>query len=337
MAITLKDIAQKTEFDVSTVSRVLNGDAESHGISKSTQSLILNVANELGYRPNRLARGLRLKETEAIGMILPDISNPFFGTITKYVQEILSGHGYSLIINNSRGGNESEEEYIKIMRSWGVDGLIIVPSGYEKEHIKEINEEEIPFIFVDRKIKDVEVPSVTIDNYKGALKATKYLIDKGHKRIAVSQGSESTSTNIERIEGYKKALRESGISVDEDLIVGRAFDQKSGYKSTKKIMNTRNTPTAIIALSDMISFGVLRALNEEDINIPKNISVVSFDDIEFASLMETPLTTVSQPTKKMGVSGARLMLEMINDKEPVKDRSVVYEPALTVRESVKKI
>ena len=335
MSVTLKDIANKTEFDVSTVSRVLNGYAEKHGISESTQDLILRVADDLGYRPNKLARGLRTKETKNIGIILPDISNPFFATITRHVQETLSKHGYSLIVNNSGGDTESEMEYINLMSSWDVDGLIIIPSGESADNIRKLYRKEEIFIFLDRYIEGFEVPSVTIDNYKGALDATNYLIEKGHRRIGLAQGLEGTSTNKKRLAGYKEALRRHKIDFDENLVRGESFGKESGYRSSSKLFEMSNPPTAILALSDMITLGVLRAVDERDLSIPDDISIISFDDIQFASFIESPLTAISQPTEEMGVKGAELILDVLNDEEGTQEQSIVLEPTLTVRESVR--
>jgi len=337
MSVTLKDIAKETEFDVSTVSRVLNGYADKHGISESTRRLILQVANDLGYRPNKLAQGLRLQETKTIGIILPDISNPFFATITRSTQETLNEHGYSLIVNNSGGSIDSEKEYINLMYSWDVDGLIIIPTGGEDQHIRHIHEEGKPFVFVDRYIEDIDIPSVTLNNYKGALDATNHLIAKGHRRTALVQGSEETSTNKERVKGYKDALSQNGIYFDESLVVGGSFGKASGYRASSKLLDMDQSPTAILALSDMITIGVLRAVNERDISIPDDISIISFDDIQFAPFMESPLTTVSQPTEEMGVKGAQLILSILNGNDEIEEESTVFDPKLTIRESVKEV
>lgn len=337
MSVTLKDIANETEFDVSTVSRVLNGYADKHGISESTRSLIIKVADDLGYRPNKLARGLRLQETKTIGIILPDISNPFFATITRSTQETLNEHGYSLIVNNSSGDVESEKEYINLMYSWDVDGLIIIPAGSEGQHIRQIYQEEKPFVFVDRYIDGLDVPAVTLNNYKGALDATNHLIEKGHQRIALVQGLEGTSTNRERVAGYKDALSQNDIEFDESLVVGEAFDKASGYSASSQLLDMDQMPTAILALSDMITIGVLRAISERGLSIPEDISIVSFDDMQFAPFMESPLTTVSQPTERMGVRGAQLVLSILNGEEKKEEKSTVFDPRLTIRESVKEI
>jgi len=337
MSVTLKDIAKETEFDVSTVSRVLNGYADKHGIKESTRRLIVQVANDLDYRPNKLARGLRLQETKTIGIILPDISNPFFATITRSTQETLNEYGYSLIVNNSGGNVDSEKEYIDLMYSWDVDGLIIIPTGKDEHHIHQIYQKEKPFVFVDRYIDGLDVPAVTLNNYKGALDATNHLIEKGHRRIALVQGFQETSTNKERVEGYKDALSQNGIDFNEDLVVGNAFDKESGYRASHKLLDMDHHPTAILALSDMITIGVLRAINERSVSIPDDISIVSFDDIQFAPFMESPLTTVSQPTEEMGMKGAQLILSILNHKGEIDEELTVFDPKLTIRESVKEV
>jgi len=334
MATTVKDIALKSGVSASTVSRVLNNKADKFRISKKTEKLVLQTAEELNYRPNFLARSLRLKKTKTIGLIIPDISNPFFAHVTRMIQLAIYKSGYSLIVCNTDENIETEIEEIELLRSKGVDGFIILPVGTNYNHIEKLLQDKVPMVLLDRCFEQLETNAVVVDNFLGAYKAVQHIVENGHKRIAIIQGLPDTYTNTERLKGYRKALRDNGIRIDEKLIVGNDFRKENGYIETKFLLNIENPPTAIFTTSDLITLGALKAIFEEDAIIPEDISLVAFDEIEFAPFLVTPLTVVSQPKDLMGEIAVKILIDDIQGKTEIDKQRIVLKPKLIIRKSV---
>ena len=337
MTATIEDIAKRSGFSVSTVSRVLNKKASKHRISDKTQQLILKVAEELKYRPNQLARSLRLKRTHTIGLVVPDISNPFFAYVTRSVQTSVYRIGYSLVVCDTDENLALEIEHTNLLLSKGVDGLIIMPVGQKCDHLRRVMKEGVPFVLVDRSFDDLDADAVIVDNYKGAYEAVEHLIFHGHRRIGIIQGLPNTSTSVRRLQGYKDALRKHGIPIVEDIIVGDSFRQENGYLETKVLLSMPDPPTAIFATSDLITLGVLEAINEEGLRIPDDISLVVFDDVDFGPFLKCPLTTVAQPKEIMGELAVKILIERIRDSRRKEGKRIVLKPTLVVRSSVKDI
>jgi LacI family transcriptional regulator len=337
MLITLNDIARKAGVSVSTVSRVLNRKSQKNRISPKTAKLVMEAAKELNYRPHQLARGLRLKRTLTIGLVVPDISNPFFAHVTRMIQKNAYEYGYSMIVCNTDEDIDTEIEQIYLLRGKGVDGYIIMPVGVENDHIVELIDFDKPLVLLDRCFNQLETNSVVVDNYNGSYNATKYLIEQGHKRIAIIQGLINTSTNSERVQGYKDALKEYGISVDKKLIVGNDFRKDNGYIETKLLLATPDPPTAIFTMSDLITLGALEAIKEGDFTIPDDISIISYDDIDFAPYFKSPLTAVRQPKESMGKVAVKLLIEDIKQKGRNAKQKIILKPELIIRDSVKNL
>jgi LacI family transcriptional regulator len=337
MAITLKDIAEKSGVSVSTVTRVLNKKAEKYRISEATQKIVIRTAKRLKYRPNQLARSLRLKKTQTVGLVAPDISNPFFAYVIRSIQNETSGAGYSLIICDTNEDQDIEIEQTNLLWSKGVDGFIILPVGLQFDHLKYVAKEGIPVVLIDRSFDELPFDSVVVDNYRGAFDAVEHLIHNGHKRIAIIQGLPYTYTNNGRVTGYKEALRKYGIPVDPDLIVGSDFRRQNGYIWTKHLLGLRHPPTAIFLTSDLIALGALEALFEAGVKVPDHISLVAFDDVDFAPFLMPPLTAVAQPKEQLGEVAVKLLMERISQPGKKKTETIVLQPKLQIRKSVKNI
>jgi LacI family transcriptional regulator len=337
MLITLNDIADKAGVSVSTVSRVLNRKSQKHRISPETAKLVLKAAQELNYRPNQLARGLRLKRTLTIGLVVPDISNPFFAHVTRMIQKNAYALGYSMIVCNTDEDIDAEIEQIDLLRGKGVDGYIIMPVGVENDHIVELINSDKPLVLLDRCFSELETNSVVVDNYSGSYQATEYLVEQGHTRIAIIQGLINTSTNSERVNGYKEALKECGIPVDSKLIVGNDFRKDNGYIETKLLLSTPDPPSAIFTMSDLITLGALEAIEESNFTIPEDLSIISYDDIDFAPFLKAPLTVVRQPKESMGKVAVKLLIEDIKSKSKNTKQKIVLKPELVIRNSVKNL
>lgn len=334
MASTITDIAARTNSSVSTVSRVLNKQARKYRISKEKERLILEAAREMNYRPNHVARGLRLKKTQTIGLVVPDISNPFFAYVTRVIQTFAWSSGYSLIVCNTDESLQSEVEQIELLRSKGVDGLIIMPVGVKYNHLAELLEDGLPLVLLDRCFDELATNSVIVNDYKGAFEAVNHLLEHGHTRIAIIQGLPNTQTNRARLRGYRDALASHGITPNDDYIVGNDFRKKNGYIETKLLLKLAQRPTALFTTSDLITLGALQALYEEDCHIPQDLSLVAFDDTEFAPFLAAPLTAVSQPKELMGEIAVKLLIEEMKGKGQKEKKRIVLEPQLIVRKSV---
>jgi LacI family transcriptional regulator len=318
---------------VSTVSRVLNGKASSYRISPDTEALVQSLADELQYRPNHVARGLRLKTTLSIGLLAPDVSNPFFASIIKRAQKVAHDLGYSLIVCNTDESEELEIEHVNLLYRKRVDGLIAMPVGQTVDHFAEWCDRGIPLVLLDRCFDGLDVPSVVVDNYAGAYEAVDLLIKAGHRQIAIVQGLPGTYTSGQRMKGYESALADSGIEVDERLIVGGDFRQQNGYVGTRLLLAMAERPTAIFATGDLIALGALEAIYEAGLTIPADVSLLSFDDFEFAPFLKCPLTAVSQPKEMMAEVAVKLLVDRLSGR-PIDENRVILKPGLVERESV---
>lgn len=336
MSSTLKDIAEKTGFAVSTVSRVLHDNSQKYKISKETRTKVLKAAKDSGYRVNALARGLRVKKTFEIGVIVPDISNPFFSAVIKSLAGELHKSGYNFIVYDSDEDIAIERSAIKSLLEKRVDGLVIASVGQDYSHIQKIRDAEIPFVMVDRCFDKLDVDSVSVDNVKGSTLAVNHLIKEGHSRIAFIQGLPGTYANETRLQGYKSALNNAGIAVDERLIVGDDFRSLNGYLETKLLLKLSNPPTAIFTAGDLIALGALEACRDNNIIIPDDISLVTFDDPVFASYLSPALSAVEQPIAKMAEMAIALLYRRM--KNPFDERrKVLLEPKLNIRSSVARL
>jgi LacI family transcriptional regulator len=295
MRATLKDIAKRTGFSVSTISRVLHDSSKKYKIGDETRERIRKVAEDLGYRPNSLARGLRLQQTNEIGIVVPDISNPFFSALIKSFATELRKGGYNFIVYESDENITLERASIKSLLEKRVDGLIIASVGQDFAHLRVLCETGVPMVTVDRCFDLLDVDSVSVDNVKGSLLAVSHLIREGHNRIAFIQGLPGTYANTARLQGYKLALEEAGIPIDERLIVGNDFRSMNGYLETKLLLKMTSPPSAIFTAGDLIALGALEACKENGYQIPHDISLVTFDDPVFATFLSPALTAVEQP------------------------------------------
>ena len=333
----IKELADKLKLSPTTVSRVLNGKSIKFRISQETSQKVLDAARKYHYSPNRIARGLKLEKTETIGLIIPDIANPYFGSIAKTIEVEAHNNGYSIILCDSLDDENTEAELLQLLAGRKVDGIIIAPTGKSSRQVTEIQRQGIPVIVIDRYLPGTNLPFVTTDNYLGGLLATEHFIEMGHRNIACLQGINGISANNDRVQGYREALQKHGIPLDESMILGTDFGEENGYIQTKKLLVLPECPTAIFALSNLISIGTLRALKEAGLTIPDNISIVSFDEQPYSAFLACPMTTVEQPREEIGKLAFRYLLDRINDEKEGKMENTMLKPRLIIRDSVKKV
>ncbi|OGV68733.1 MAG: hypothetical protein A2283_20775 [Lentisphaerae bacterium RIFOXYA12_FULL_48_11] len=335
--VTLKHIAETLGISITTVSRVLSGQARKYRISQETESFIRNLANELKFVPSQLARNLRLNRTTTIGLVIPDISNPYFAGIANKVTVEAHRNGYGVILCDSQGNIDMEIESIENLRSRNVEGLILCPVGQSGQHLKDYESNNYSIVLVDRYFAEMSLSHVASDNRNGSKIATNYLIDKGHQRIACLQGLHNTSTNEDRVKGYSEALSGHNIKIDTSLIAGDSFSEQSGYVETKLLLKKPRRCTAVLALSNLIALGALRAISEEGLKIPDDLSIISFDDQPYMAYLSPPMTTVAQENAEMGQIAVKMLFDRIRAPHTNPGGGILLPTHLVHRKSVKEI
>lgn len=333
MPITIKSVAERAGVSKSTVSRYLNQKYEC--MSSETRERIARVIAELNYHPNALARSLKQKNTHTIAVIVANILNPFSTSAVRGIEDYCKESGFSLILCNADDDPIKEKEYIMMLMSKQIDGLIINTTGQNNELLLDISH-KIPVVLIDRKVPEVKVDTIAFNNIKGAYEAVRHLITLGHKQIAafVAVPCKSISPRAERLEGYKQALQDFGIPLRSELVVETSLDQGEVLEKIKQIMELSDRPTAVFGINNLMTMAIIKALRKLNISIPKDLAVVGVDDWEWADLLEPPVTVVAKPNYDMGISAAKLLIKRINN--PSKRRRatlVVYEPTLIVRKS----
>ncbi|SDC35818.1 LacI family DNA-binding transcriptional regulator [Halanaerobium congolense] len=330
MGVTIKDIAKKANVSVTTVSRVLNNKPD---VGDDTRKKILKIIDEMNYNPNSVARGLVMQKTHTIGLIIPDISNPFFPQIVRAVEDKAQELGYSVILFNTDNHLERERKAVELFKSKQLDGLIVSLSLGNEEILKDLKATNYPVVQIDRSVLDHHYPLISIDNKKSAYQMVEYMIKKGYKKIAHISGDLNTTTARDRLEGYKKALKKHGIPIKDEYIIEGEYTQNSAYQAMQSLLNLKNRPKAIFAANDLSAAGVYKALFEADLKIPEDIAVAGHDDINLASLLKPELTTMRQPKYEMGERAVTILLKMINKQDfEIKDQILTTD--LIIRESV---
>lgn len=334
MGVTIKDIAKMANVSITTVSRVINNKTE--GMSEETRKKILDIVRELDYHPNSIARGLVTKKTNILGLILPDISNPFFPDIVRGVEDAANKYGYNIILCNTDDNIEKEQTYIKILKEKCVDGIIHTGTVNTKEvNLQMLSEFDIPYVLLDRSFKGTNAPAVYTDGEMGMYKVVKYLIENGHRDMAYISGPVGNVTAERRFGGYEKALAEYGISVNYDLVRHGDYKMKSGIECANDLLDSGKVFTAVICENDLMAVGALEALNGRGVKVPEDVSITGFDNIYLSKATFPKLTTVSQPTYEMGSIATTLLIKLINN-ESITEKITVLEPEIVIRDSVAK-
>lgn len=329
--VTVSDVAKLAGVSESTVSRAINDKPD---ISAKTKEHVLKVAKDTGYAPNLLARGLRSRKTKTIGVVITDISNPFFGTVVRGIEDVLQKKQHSIILCNTDEKYQREEESIKVLIEKRVDGLLITPVGEKNLDILRLKRYGIPFVLVGRRINLPEIPYVVNDDELGGFLATQYLINKGHRRIFYISGPLHISSASERLAGYKRALVQHGQEVNERLVRIITPRMDAAYKLMKRLLLKKRDFTAIFTFSDFVALGVMRALHERGLAIPEDVAVVGFDDVEVSSTLEVPLTTVHLSKYRLGKKAAEILLtQLLPTKSGNFPLQIVIKPKLVVRKS----
>lgn len=328
--VTMRQIAARARVSVGTVSHVINNSA---GVREGVRKRVLDAIERLGYQPSLLARGLRRNQTTILGVIIPDISNPFFPLVVRGVEDIAYQNSYRLMLCNTDNDANKEQVYFDELRAYRMAGLIVIPSADSRlVALAAASGGEPPVICLDRWPEGWKGDTVTVDNEEGAYQAARYLLELGHRRIATITGQLHVTSGIERLKGFKRALREAGVSIAPEYVQEGRFDRLSGYEKGLMLLQFSPRPTAIFAANDLVALGVLAALRELGLRCPEDVSLVGFDDQELASFTNPALTTVAQPAYQMGARAAGLLFERLRG-ETVPTQQIVMKATLRVRDS----
>lgn len=327
---TIKDVAALANVSVSTVSRALSGKVP---VEESTRQRVMDAVEKLNYSPNVLAKGLKNGKTNIIALIIPDISNMIYPAVARGVEAEAKKHGYRVILCNTDEDERTEAEYIKQLREQSIDGFIIASAARNPKRIVEADKAGVPVILLFREL-DCEVDQVLVENEKGAYEATKYLLERGCKKIAVVNGRQEIVLYKDRYKGYLRALKEAGISADESLTINLTIEnEESGFNAVSSMLNNGIKPDAVFCTSDPIAWGAVRAAVNYGLNIPEDLSIIGFDNLEMSRVMQPSLTTVSQPYYKMGVLASAQLIEKIENKNHKKSKIFRMNTKLVIRET----
>jgi LacI family transcriptional regulator len=328
---TIIDVARLAGVSTTTVSHFIN---DTRYVSDELKGRVEKAIDELGYRPNSLARGLRKGESKTIGLIVPDNSNPFFAEILRQIENVGYANGYSVILCNSDSDIEKEITYTELLNAKQVDGIIFITTNNSCEHLQKLTNNGIPIIVIDRDIPLKATDVLLVDNFQGGYDATKYLINLGHQRIACITGPSRLTPSADRVNGYKKALGEANIPENTDWIVAGDFQFSGGEMGLDQILKLEPRPTAIFACNDLMALGVMRGLRKVGLSVPEDISLIGFDDISLASVISPGLTTVAQPVQQISELAIELLINRIQNKtENNKDERIVLPTRLIIRDS----
>lgn len=332
---TIKDIAEEAGVSVATVSNVIN---KSRYVSSELTKKVEEAIDKLGYRPNHLGRGLRKGKSNTIALVVSDIANPFFPKVARGVEDCVRENQHCLILSNTDDDPEEEEKYISLLCSQRIDGLILAPSDMTMRSIETVAEQEIPLVIIDRPIQGLNLTQVVSDNLGGAYKATEHLLRLGHKKIAFVGGVPGVTSTDQRLEGYKKALEDNSIKVDDSLIAVGNSQVEDSYNATEKLLKTDSNFTAIFAANNLAAIGVLRRLQQSGIACPDDISLICFDDPDWANAVSPRLSVVAQKPYEIGQQAARILFEQIfHDQEVEESRTITLPVTVKIRESTKRV
>jgi LacI family transcriptional regulator len=328
---TVADVARKAGVSVSTAARVLSGSGYA---AEDTRQLVLGAARELGYVPNQIARSLRTKQTRTVGLLIGDVENSFYSVIARNVEAVAKEAGYHVVLCNSDDDPDIEREYLRVLEEMSVAALIVTPTSRNRLHLKRLIAKGIVIVQVDRKVNGLGADAVLVDNEAGAASAVAHLIEAGHTKIGIITGELDLDTASQRLAGYQRALREGGIPIRPSLMRSASFHREHAIEDATALIRARPTPTAIFAANNILAEGTLIALEQQGMRVPRDVSVVAFDDVQWMSIVEPPVTTVRQPVADLARSAAELAIRRLRDGRDGAPSTVVFGTELIERRSV---
>jgi len=330
-AVTIRDVARRAGVSPMTVSRVINDSAR---VSPATRGRVEEAISELGYVPSRLARGLSARRTGTLALIVPDVANPFFTLIVRGAEDVARRAGYRMILCDTRADLDVEREVIEEMIAHRVEGILIAAvSDRSREHLRRLAGFGVPFVLVDRTVRGIDADVVLGDNAEGARRLVEHLLSLGHRRIGMVVESDDVSTARDRLRGYETALERAGLTYDADLVAAATVDPSGGVTGMSKLLALDRPPTAVFTVNNLVALGAIEAVRAAGLEVPDDLALVCFDDIEYASRLYPFLTVMEQPAETFGTLGTQLLLERVEGRAPERTRVVVLPAEFVVRRS----
>jgi LacI family transcriptional regulator len=327
----MTDVARLARTSVATVSAIVNGSAR---VSPELAARVREAIAAVGYRPDGIARSLKKGSTQTIGLLVTDITNPFFTAVVHSVEDAAQARGYSVILCNSDENFAEERTYLDLLLTRRVDGLILVPTGKAADYAGFGSGLRAPVVFIDRVIPGVAVDTVTVDNLGASQAAVEYLLRLGHRRIGIVTGLPHLSTSAERLKGYRRALRKAGIAVDPELVRQGDFRQEGAFQAAQSLLALRSRPTAIFASNNLMAIGTMLAVRAAGLSCPEDVSLACFDDFDWAGVFHPRLTVLRQPTAEIGQRAMALLLERLGGaKNGTAPHHIALKAELVVRDS----
>jgi LacI family transcriptional regulator len=331
MPVTLKQLAARAKVHASTVSRVVNRDP-SLRISAATRARIEALLRETEYRPNGIARGLKLRQTLVLAVVIPDITNPFFGALFRGIEDGAAPRGYQVLLCNTDGNPERERAHLVALLARRVDGVILASTVLKDPAVRWLRHQHTPYVLVNRFGDEGKDPFVGSDDEAGARLATQHLIELGHVRIGHLAGQPTVSTGVLRRRGYQGAMRDAGLTVDPELIVESGFTEDGGARAAQRLLALAHPPTAMFGVTDTAAIGALGQARRAGLRVPEDLAIVGYNDIPLAGRVTPGLTTVHVPIHEFGSVTTRMLLEQI-DRGQVVSKRMIFTPRLVVRGS----
>ncbi|MGE5591190.1 MAG: LacI family DNA-binding transcriptional regulator [Bacillota bacterium] len=332
MQPTIADVARLAGVSTATVSRVINSQSI---VAPATRERVLTAVRELGYQPNALAASLVRQRSHTLGVVLPDISNPFFPQVVRGLEDAAHASGYNVILCNSDLDTVKEIEYFEVLRQKRVDGLIYHSGTITQAHLEAFRRLKLPVVLAATHDPEGALPCVLVDNRRAAREAMEHLISLGHRRVAVVAGSDPVSGES-RLDGYRDALRRHGLRLEEGLTLHAEWNADEAYEATRALLRRQDLPTAIAAASDLMALGVMGALQDAGLRVPQDVSVIGFDNIRLAATIRPALTTMAQPMYEIGKEAALMLIRCLKEEggaEAIRGRRLVLPHRLEVRQS----
>ena len=330
--VTMRQIAERAKVSIGTVSHVIN---ETAAVRPKLRERVLEAIRGMGYQPSALAQGLRKNRTNMLGMVIPDITNPFFPGVVRGVEDVAYKRSFRLILCNTDNDPSKEASYVRELRSYRIAGLLIIPAAGADiaGHLRAYASASVPVVCIDRVPDGWRGDAVLVANAEGAYLATRHLIQMGHERLAVVAGPLGLTNAAERLKGFTRALSEAQIEIEPEFVQEARFDTASGYEAALRLLRMLPRPTAIFACNDLMAFGVLQAARELNLRCPEDLSIAGFDSLEFTKFTDPSLTSVYQPGYQLGATAARLLLQRIDGMRSA-PKKVLLPTELRKRNSV---
>lgn len=329
---SIREVARRAGVSLGTVSNVLN---RPEIVAEETRRRVQLAIEEIGFVPNGSARQLRAGHSQCIGLVVLDIANPFFTEVARGVEDAANAADYTVILCNADDSLEKESHYLQVLEEQRARGVLITPVQNDASYLHQLRQRGIAVVLLDRPSRIKDLCSVAVDDVRGGELATAHLLKQGHERIGFVHGPLSIRQCADRRRGVLRAVKAAGLDPEQVIadISTWALKTGAGEESVEELLRVKRRPTAVFCANDLLALGLMRGLGKHGISIPKDMAVVGYDDVEFASMLSTPLTTIRQPKYELGYTAAELLLDEANKPDGHQHKHIVYQPELVVRES----